>query len=102
MSKAKESIEELRAKLFDRKKQEVVEAAEKAIEANLDFTTYDVVQDPSIQSRSFLILKIKYDLATKTAAIIDVVPFPDKAAALTMQRDRENLKYFYERNGGKK
>jgi hypothetical protein len=100
--KAKESIEELRAKLFDRKKQEVVEAADKVIDQTLDNITYDIIQDPATQSRAFLIVKIKYDLNTKLAKIVDVIPFPNKAVGLTMQRDKENLKYFYEQNGGKK
>jgi carbonic anhydrase len=102
MSKAKESIEELRAKLFDRKKQEVVEAADKVIAESLNLITYDIIQDPDVQGRSFLIVKIKYDIKTKTAVVIDIMPFQNKTVGLTIQKDKENLKYFYEQNGGKK
>jgi len=102
MSKAKDKIEELRNKLFENKKKELTEKAQEVIETTMDNTVYDVIQDPSTKSRQFLMVKIKYDLDTKTAAIVDVMPFQDKAAGLTIQMDKENRKYLYEKNSRSK
>lgn len=98
MSKAKEAIAELRSKMFDNKKQEIVEKAVEVINETLSETTYDVIQDPSTKSRAFLIVKIQYDIKTKKAAVVEVKPFDDKAAGLTMNLDKQNRKYLFERN----
>ena len=102
MSKTKDTIEELRAKLFERKKEEIVEVADETILSKLDNSTYDVVQDPSTNSRSFLMIKIKYDLENRKAEIEDIIKFNDKTAAFGMIMDKENRKYLYEKNKGNK
>ncbi len=58
---------------------------------------YDIVQDPNVNNRSYLAVKIKYDLATKTAVVLEVTPFPDKTAGLTIMMGKENLKYLCEK-----
>mgnify|MGYP003460551307 FL=1 len=102
MSKTKETVEELRKKLFERKKEDAVENAEKVIEAQLDGVVYDVVQDPSTKSRAFLMVKIVYDINTKQAVVEDVIKFNDKTAAFGMNLDKENRKYLFEKNKGNK
>jgi carbonic anhydrase len=98
MSKAKDTIEELRAKLFERKKQETIEESKKLVEANFDQVVYDVIQNPDTKSRSYLIVRIKYDIKTKEAVVTDVNTFEDKTAGLTMQLDKENKKYLFEKS----
>lgn len=102
MSKTKETVEELRKKLFERKKDEVVETADQVLETKLDGVVYDVVQDPSTKSRAFLMVKIKYDIETKQAVVEEVVKFGDKTAAFSMVMDKENRKYLFEKSGGNK
>lgn len=102
MSKAKDTVEELRSKLFDRKKEETVQEAEKTLEASLDNIVYDVIQNPDVKNRSFLAVKIKYDLKTNQAVIVETREFQDKAAGLTIQMNKENLKYLFERNRSSK
>lgn len=102
MSKAKEAIKEFREKLFETKKQEIVEEAQKTIENAMDGVTYDVIQNPDTKSRDYLILKIKYDLETRTAAIVEVKPFNDKVAGMSIIMDKENRKYLFEKFKGKK
>ena len=102
MSKAKEAIKEFRDKLFETKKQEIVEEAQKTIENAMDGVTYDVIQNPDTKSRDYLILKIKYDLETRTAAIVEVKPFNDKVAGMSIIMDKENRKYLFEKFKGKK
>jgi len=98
MSKTKSAIEELRTKLFDRQKQEAVEEVQQQVESKLDSVIYDVIQDPTKTNREFLILKLKYNLDTKEAAIVDVQKFQDKTAGLSIQLAKENLKYLFEKN----
>lgn len=102
MSKAKDAIKEFREKLFETKKKEVVEEAQKKIEENMDNVTYDVIQNPDTKSREYLIIKIKYDLTTKTASVVGVKPFNDKVAGMTIIMDKENRKYLYEKFKGNK
>lgn len=102
MSKAKQTIQEFREKLFEKKKEEIVEQSNKIIQENLEYVAYDVVQDPSTKSRSYVMVKIRYDLNTRQAVVEEVRPFEDKAAGLTIQMDKENRKYLFERNRSKK
>lgn len=102
MSKIKETVEEFRNKLLNRKEQEVVQEEQKQLESTLEYAAYDVVQDPATNSRSFLIVKIKYDITTKQATVVEVRPFHDKAAGLSMVMDKENRKYLFERNRSEK
>lgn len=101
MSKAKDKINELRTKMFENKKAQQVEEATKVVEASMDGTVYDVIQDPDKKGRNFIMVKIKYDLATKTAAIVEVREFLDKAAGLSIQMDKESRKYLFEKNRSK-
>lgn len=98
MSKAKDVIADIRDKVFERRKQETIEKAQEVLEKNLDNTVYDVIQNPNSKSRDFLIVKIKYDLETKEAAVLEVREFQDKAAGLTIQIDKENRKYLFNKN----
>lgn len=98
MSKAKEAVAELRSKIFENKKQEVVEKAEEVIKKNLEYSVYDVIQDPDTNSRSFIMVKIEYDLKSKKAQLVEVRPFQDKAAGLGIVMDKENRKYLFEKN----
>jgi hypothetical protein len=108
MSKAKEVIDDIRNKVFERKKQETIEEAKKTIEASLTSVAYAVTQDPDSISRQFVIAKIVYDLTKKLedgtypASVVEVRPFDDKGAAMTMIKDTETRKFFFEKNKGKK
>jgi hypothetical protein len=102
MSKAKDTVEELRNKLFNRKQKETVEEEQQAITTTLSNVTYDVIQDPSTTSRQFLIVKIKYDLDTKQATVVEVRPFQDKAVGMIIIKDKESRKYLFEKNRSEK
>lgn len=102
MSKPKEIIENIRSQYFDRQKDKIVEEANKTLEEKLEHTVYDVIQDPSTKSRQFIMVKIKYDLVTKQAVVSEVTEFQDKAAGLTIQMDKENRKYLFEKNSRSK
>jgi hypothetical protein len=98
VSKAKDVLADIKTKVFERKKEEMVEEAKKTLEANLETVAYDVIQDPSTTSRQFLIVQIKYDLETKKAVISEVRPFSDKTAGLSIQMNKENIKFLFDRN----
>lgn len=108
MSKAKEVIDDIRNKVFERKKQETVEEAKKTIEASLTTVAYDVIQDPNSQTRNFIIVKLVYDLfkkledGTYSASVVEVRPFDDRGAAMSMIKDKETRKFFFEKNRSKK
>lgn len=102
MSKPKDTIKEFREKLFETKKKEVVEEAQKKLEETMDNVTYDVIQNPSTKSRDYLIVKIKYDLENNNATIVEVKPFIDKVAGMSMLMDKENRKYLFEKHKGSK
>jgi len=102
MGKTKDTVEELRSKLFERKKEEIVETEKKLVEENLECVAYDIIQNPN-KKRDYLIVRIKYNLETKEAVVTDVEPFHDKAAGLGLQLDKKNRKYFFDKvNRGKK
>lgn len=100
MSKVKDAISDLRAKLTNRESEP--EALEKPQDETYDVIfdneVYDVIQDPTTKSRAFLMVRIQYDLKTKVAQVTEVKPFDDKAAGLTMSIDKQNRKYLFERN----
>jgi hypothetical protein len=98
MSKAKETIKEFRDKLFENKKKETIEQAQKTIEASLDDSVYAIVQDPNVKGRSFIMVKIKFNLESNQATIVGKCPFPDKAAGLSIIMQLENHKYLFEKN----
>lgn len=97
MSK-KETVEEFKAKLAAKQKQLEAELAKKAMEADLDLSVIDVIQDPTKKTRSFLAVKIKYDLVTKTASVVEILPFEDKTAGLSIQMGSKNLEVLFEKN----
>lgn len=98
MSKDKSLLDDVRSKLFNRKETEAEQQAQAEVEASLENETFDVIQDPSTKSRQFLIVKLKYNLDTKQASVVDVAPFQDKAAGLAITNDKTNLKFFYDKN----
>ena len=102
MSKAKDKIDEIRNKIFEKKKETMVEEADAKILATMENVAYDVIQDPNSKSRAFIMVKIAYDLETKTAKIVEVRPFGDKAAGLSITMDKENRKYLFEKNRSRK
>jgi hypothetical protein len=102
MTKAKDTIKEFREKLFEAKKKEVVEEATKVVESLLENETYSIIQDPSAKNRSFIMIKIKFNVETGEAQIVGKCPFPDKAAGLTIQRQLANNKYLFEKNNRSK
>jgi hypothetical protein len=104
MSKPKDVINSIRNKVFERQKESVVEAAEQKIEETKEMVVYDIVQDPRTKSRAFLIVKIAFDIETMTARLEEVVPFADKTVALSIQMDKENRKYLFDKysKGSKK
>lgn len=98
MSKAKDTIEKIRQQVFERKKEEAVQEAKAVIEKTMPYTAYDVIQDPNVKGRAFLIVKFKYDLATRQAIIDEVRPFEDNSVGLSMQMDKDNREYMFNRN----
>ena len=98
MSKAKDVMEDLRNKVFERKKQESVEKAEEVIKPDLDNIIYDIIQDPSTSSRRYLALQIRYNLETKDAKVMEVRPFDDKTVGLSIEMNRKNIKYLFEKS----
>jgi hypothetical protein len=102
MSKAKDTIKEFREKLFETKKKEAVEEAQKTLEKNLDLVAYDVIQNPDKKNRDYLLIKIKYDLETRSAVVTDVLPFKDKTVGLSIQLDKENRRYLFHKITGVK
>lgn len=101
MSKTKDKVNELREKLFNRKQQEMTEEATVAVEqANpTDESRYviDVIPDPNRGGRYYLMVKIEFDIVTRKAKVVDVREFDDKVAGLSIQIEKENRKYLYER-----
>ena len=107
MSKPKDVISSIRDAVFERKKETIVEEAEKKIEESAaikECVVYDIVQDPRVKGRSFLIVKISYDVETMTAKLEHASPFADKTVALSVSLDKENRKYLFEKytRGSKK
>lgn len=100
MSKAKDALEEVRKAVFDRKNEEIAKEAGVTIEKTLPLITYDVIQDPSTQSRKFLIVQIRYDLTTKEAKVISARPFSDHVVGLMKQNDKENMRIMYDKFKG--
>ena len=99
MSKAKDAIAELRNKMFDNKKQEIVEKAEETINQELDKDILTVIQNPN--EKGYLGVKIQFNVNTKQARVAEVIDFKDKVVALSIINNKENLKYLFEKNRGK-
>lgn len=98
MSKAKDSIEQLRKKLHEKTLEFKAEKAQQEIEEKLTHIVYDVFQDPTAKHRSFLIAKLQYNPDTKEAVVMGIKPFPDKAAGLSYVMNHENMRYLYEKS----
>lgn len=98
MSKSKDEISNLRKKFFDKKKELQVEEAEKELAESMNLESYTIMQDPDKHGRHFLIVKMKFDIKTKTAIIAGIKNFEDKAAGLAFVMNTSNLKYLYEKN----
>jgi len=98
MSKNKDVVEELRQKLFERKKEEQVEEANKELSKDLTMTTYVVFQDPNRNGHNFLVGKILFNPETRKALIDEVIPFEDRAAGLTFVMNQENMKVLFGKN----
>jgi len=98
MSKIKNAVDEFRKKLTDKQLEVVVEKPVVPVEATSDLIAYDVIQDPTTNSRKFVIVKLVYNLDTKEARIDSVRPFEDKTAGMAIQLDKKNHEYFYEKN----
>lgn len=103
MSKTKDKVNELREKLFNRKQEEMAQEATAAVEqANPSTATdkrhvIDVIPDPNRGGRYYLMVKIEFDIVTREAKVVDVREFDDKVAGLSIQIEKENRKYLYER-----
>jgi carbonic anhydrase len=101
----KEDIAKLRKKLFDKKKQEVIEKAveqqekevKKSVES-LQHTAYTIIQDDSKRGRHFLIAKIKLDINSGKIVLDEVREFEDKAAGLAFVMNNNNLKFLFNKN----
>jgi hypothetical protein len=101
----KEDIAKLRAKLFDKKKKEVIENAVKQEEIkvkevvdSLEHTAYTIIEDESKKGRHFLIAKIKFDINSGKIVMEEVREFEDKAAGLTFVMNNNNLKFLFDKN----
>lgn len=100
MSKNKEDVDNLRKKLFDKKKELQVAESTKKLDERLGSTAYTIVQNPDKRGRNYLIVKFKYDVKTKQCAIVGVKNFRDTAAGMSFIMNLNNLETLYNKNKG--
>lgn len=98
MSDSKDTIEKLRQKYHEKKKELLTKEAEKKIKVELHQTVYDVYQDPTKKNRVFIIAKIQYNPETKDAKVIETREFTDKSAGLAFVMNKENLNYLFNKS----
>jgi ribosomal protein L9 len=99
----KDTMENLRQKLFEKKKKLQIEEADEKIRETMNQDSYVVFQDSTKKGRHFLMIKIpfkvtydeKLDKFTVESAGGEVREFGDKTAALAMVMDVENRKYLF-------
>lgn len=102
MTTKKSPIEEFKAKLAAKQVSVTKDAEKKEPEVSLENTVYDVIQDPDKQGRNFVAVKIAYNLKDKTASVVDVTTFEDKAAGMAIQMDKKDRQYLFDKNNRKK
>jgi len=91
----KDKINELRNKLYNKKKELQVKQAEQEILDKLTNITYDVYQDPDKKGKHFLIVEIQYNPETKMAVVSEPREFENKTTGLAIVMDKDNRKYLY-------
>lgn len=101
MSKNKDILEQIKDRVFTKKKDEMVEKANQTIEnevkekeLDLDKSLYDVYLD---EKRVPHILKINYNLQTGKAELEGVFKFDNKTVAAIVQKGKKGLHTMYMR-----
>ena len=98
MSKTNNKIDELRSKIMNKIQDKVddkVDDKETTKVEATEYIIYDVIPDPNLKGRNYVIVKITYNIVNKEAIVEGVKPFPDKTVGLSIQMNKENLEFWY-------
>jgi len=102
MSKNKDTIDELRKKFFDKKKELQVENANKSLLDELPEEGFFIAQDPEKKGRNFVIFNFKFDVTTKKIIMDEVRVLVDKTVGLASTMSLNNLKIIFDKNKRRK
>jgi len=98
MSKNKDTIDELRKKFFDKKKELQIEEANQDILKDLPNEGYFITHDPDKKGRNFVIFNFKFDVNTKKIVMDEVREFEDKIVGLSFTMNSNSLKILFDKN----
>jgi len=94
----KEEVEDIMKKRFEKRKEEMVEKAKDEIKSKLNETCYTVCSDPEKGGRSYLVVKINFDIKTMKALVEDYAALDQKVIGMRFPVEQEQIKYFYDQS----
>ena len=95
IDKLRKTLEQKKAELEVEKKKKEAEDLEKKAQDSLPEVAYDIVQDPAVKSRAYLMTKIQYSPETGQSRVVETRKFEDKVAGLAFTLNRDNLEYLF-------
>ena len=101
MSKKISNAEKVK-QLLAQKGEEVQEKKEEAKKVeeleSLPEVVYVVQTNPKLKGRNYLISKLKYDIVSKKALVVETRTLVQKEVGMRFPTEQQNLKYFYEKS----
>lgn len=95
MSKKELTAEEIMQKRIEKRKEEAAQEAKEEFKESLSNECFVVTNTPDKGPKDFLLVKLKYDIKTMKAVVVDYVELEQTIIGLRFPKEQETLKYYF-------